>query len=281
MRVFVVIVAVVSFSIDCFSVGLKSGKGESRKGDFYFYWGWSREFYSNSNIHFEGDDYDFTLEKVVAKDRQSDFNFNTYFNPAWATIPQYDFRLGYYINEKYDISVGIDHMKYVMVANQTVKINGEIGEAYPVFNGAYENDDMVLGADFLQFEHTDGLNYANVELRRTDQLYENGRFDFSLLHGVSVGMLVPRTNATFMGRTRHDEFHLSGYGLGVLAAVNVRYNNRFFIQAEVKEGFINMPNIRITYLESDRASQKFWFTQTNIVLGMYIGTKKKGVVVAE
>ena len=262
---------VIQFS---YAVGLKNKRDNNRKGDSYVYWGWNRGFYSDSDIYFKGDDYDFTLKNVVAKDRQSPFNANTYFNPAWATIPQYDFRIGYYITNKYDISAGIDHMKYVMVGYQTVKIDGEISSFYPDFEGDYNNEDFDIDPDFLRFEHTDGLNYANVELRRTDEIIQKGKFSLSLIHGGSVGVLVPRTNAKFMGRTRHDEFHLSGYGFAGVVALNITYNNRWFIQSELKEGFINMPNIRITYLESDKASQKFWFTQSNVVVGMYIGVNR-------
>lgn len=45
------------------------------------YWGWNRGWYNNSDIQFKGTDYNFKLQNVVAKDRPSDFDFNTYFNP--------------------------------------------------------------------------------------------------------------------------------------------------------------------------------------------------------
>lgn len=35
------------------------------------------------------------------------------------TIPQYNLRFGYYLNEKYQITLGVDHMKYVMKAFQS------------------------------------------------------------------------------------------------------------------------------------------------------------------
>ena len=46
----------------------------SRKGSFYFYWGWNRDAYTKSDISFSGNDYNFTLDNVVAKDRQSPFD---------------------------------------------------------------------------------------------------------------------------------------------------------------------------------------------------------------
>jgi hypothetical protein len=39
------------------------------------------------------------------------------------TIPQTNFRIGYFINDHY-IALGVDHMKYVMAQNQVANITG-------------------------------------------------------------------------------------------------------------------------------------------------------------
>ena len=70
---------------------------KGNKGKLYIYWGWNRGAFSNSDITFRGTDYDFTLRDVVADDRQSKFDMKTYFVPGHATIPQYNFRIGYFI----------------------------------------------------------------------------------------------------------------------------------------------------------------------------------------
>ena len=51
--------------------------------------------------------------------------------PANITIPQTNYRIGYFFKEHYTISVGVDHMKYVMIADQKVQINGEINTGNP------------------------------------------------------------------------------------------------------------------------------------------------------
>lgn len=48
------------------------------KGRLYIYWGWNRAMYTKSEIHFTGNNYDFTLHKVIAKDRQSPIEARTY-----------------------------------------------------------------------------------------------------------------------------------------------------------------------------------------------------------
>ena len=71
------------------------------KGDIYSYWGWNWSWYSKSDIHFKGDNYDFTIHNVSAQDRQTAFTLDKYLNPSSMTIPQYNFRVGYFIKEKY------------------------------------------------------------------------------------------------------------------------------------------------------------------------------------
>lgn len=57
-------------------------KSSYNKGDIYSYWGWNFSWYSKSDIHFKGDNYDFTIHDATAQDRQTEFSFDNYFNPA-------------------------------------------------------------------------------------------------------------------------------------------------------------------------------------------------------
>ena len=146
-------------------------KKTSNKGRMYVFWGWNRGWYTNSDIHLTGNNYDISLNDVKAYDRQSEFGIDPYFTFGKMTIPQTNLRVGYFINDKYDISIGVDHMKYVMSNAQTVKINGEINDGSK-FDGIYMNDYIDLDLDFFIFEHTDGLNYINTEITRNDDLMQ-------------------------------------------------------------------------------------------------------------
>lgn len=242
----------------------------SRKGRLYFYWGRNRGRYSKSDIKFNGTDYEFTLKNVAARDKQSNFSINTYFNPSKATLPQYNFRVGYFIKNNWDISFGIDHMKYVVRANQTVKISGHIENTQTIYDGMYLNSDISITDDFLKFEHPDGLNYVNIELRRSDKIFDFNKIKISLTEGLGTGFLVPKTNTTLLNKERHDKFHLSGYGINSVIGINVSFLNKFFVQSEFKVGYINMHDIRTTKSQHDRASQSFFFSQVNFVFGAII-----------
>jgi hypothetical protein len=243
-----------------------------KKGSFYAYWGWNRATYSKSDIHFKGTNYDFTLNDVIARDRQSKFAFSTYF--ATVTIPQYNFRIGYFLNDKYDISFGADHMKYVMVGHQMNTINGYINTG-STYDGTYNDQLFYVNPKFLLFEHTDGLNYLNTEIRRNDNIFKYKNFKLNVIEGFGGGVIVPRTNTTLMNYARYDQFHLAGYGLGAVLGLNFQFWERYFIQFEEKVGYINMPDIRTTMHEEDKASQSFTWLQANFTFGVNFNYKRK------
>lgn len=266
-----------TLSLFCFTEGWAQNVGVSEthhKGDLYFYWGWNRGFYTQSDIHLHGKTYDFTLFDVVAKDHQTPFELNAYFNPVQATIPQTNFRIGYFFHDHYNLSFGFDHMKYVVQKYQTVKISGEIRETGMVYDGIYRNDAIVISPDFLELEHSNGLNYINFELRRFDQIFNFNKIKVNLTEGISIGALVPRTDAELLNFEDNDRFHLSGYGVGAIAALNLTFFNHFFLQTEAKGGFIDMPSLRTTPYSSDTGEQSFFFAQFNFVFGWVFHLQK-------
>ncbi|HZV69865.1 MAG TPA: hypothetical protein VFG10_09985 [Saprospiraceae bacterium] len=238
----------------------------SRKGSFYIYWGWNRAMYTESDIHFIGENFDFRLENVKSHDVPSS-DITNYINPFKVTIPQTNFRVGYFIQNHYALSVGFDHMKYVVGTDQVVKINGVINNTETIYDGNYSNQDITINSGFLQFEHTNGLNYINMDVRRFDEILDLNKIKINLTEGVGAGILLPKTDATLFGKNNNDEYHLSGYGMSSLVGLNISFFKFLFLQSEGKFGYINMPDIRISKHNEEKASQSFLFAQFNILIG--------------
>ncbi len=163
----------------------------------FAYWGWNRGYFSASDITFKGDDYNFTLQDVKSDDKPKPFGIY-YFKLDEITMPQTNYRIGYFFKDNFTVSI-----------DGTINTGGD-------FDSTYINDEIVLTEDFLLFEHTDGLNYINVEVSRFDNLdnwleFPIKNIDINLTEGVGVGVLYPRTNTTLLGKERYDEFHVSGY----------------------------------------------------------------------
>jgi len=204
------------------------------------------------------------------------------------TIPQTNFRMGYFINDHYNISLGLDHMKYVMrqdqIANVTGNVNLPSSDVGSMYNGVYNNTPVNFLANyidydhgtpfpFLTFEHTDGLNYINTEISRVDDfsklfgITNTDKIQINLTEGVGGGFLYPKTNAQILGYKRHDDFHVSGYGVSAKVGINVTVFKHYFIQGELKGGYINMNDIRTTAVTNDTASQHFMFLERVISFG--------------
>ena len=241
------------------------------KGKFFISWGGNRDSYSKSDITFRGKDYDFTLENVQAHDKPKGWHVD-YINPARMTIPQTNFRMGYFISDHYSVAIGVDHMKYVMSQNKAVDVNG-----YYPNPGSYDellvDNQVLLTEEFLKYEHTDGLNYVNTEFSRHDdissifKIVNTDKIQVNLTEGIGFGLLYPKTNTTLLGKERHDDFHVSGYGTSLKAGLNVTFFKYFYIQGELKGGYINMQDIRTTQSTEDSASQDFFFFQRIIAVG--------------
>ena len=274
----ILLIIVISVSnIKVFAQEQKTQKyTANNKGKILISWGGNRDSYTKSDIKFKGDDYSFTLKDVKSHDKPKGWHLD-YFDPGRMTIPQTNLKIGYFISNYYLISVGVDHMKYVMTQNQTANIKGEINlpieQLGSQFNGTYNNVPIQLTEDFLKFEHTDGLNYINTEFSRVDdissifKIQNIDKIQINLTEGIGVGVLFPKTNTTLLQKERYDEFHVAGYGASVRIGINFTFFKHFFIQTDLKGGYINMNDIRTTNSTSDSASQHFFFFQRIISLG--------------
>lgn len=243
----------------------------TNKGKFYVYWGGNRGYYSGSDIRFKGSDYDFTLQNATAHDKPKGWHVD-YINPARITIPQTNLRIGYFFSDHYNVSIGVDHMKYVMTQNQEVGIKGyypnqgSYGETLP-------NGNVLLTEDFVTFEHTDGLNYVNAEINRVDdiskfvRINDTDKIQFNATYGIGAGVLYPKTNAQMFGRQRYDDFKVSGFGVSAKAGLNLTFFKHYFIQYEAKIGYIDITNARISHNTSDKAMHHFTFFESIIAIG--------------
>ena len=248
----------------------------TNKGRFFVSWGWNRAAYTKSNICFKGSDYDFELRKVVAHDKPSDVSFHNYLQIDRITIPQTNFKIGYFVRKNLAISVGFDHMKYVMDNNQTVFMKGVITQ-----QGQYEgtfNAEKKIAEDFLTYEHTDGLNYINAEVEKYFNLYHslNNKLVVDVLLGGGAGVMMPRTDIKLMNYARSDEFHVSGFGLSAKAGIQATILKHLLIRFQNKNGYINMPDINLHKKGiPGRGKQSFFFTTLEGTIGYSFSFNEK------
>ena len=78
---------------------------------------------------------------------------------------------------------------------------------------------------------------------------------------------IDRKGSHFLGNYNRDAYQLSGYGTALITGLQVRLLDGFFIQSEWKGGYISMPKVRISAIDSEKASHSFLFHQYNFVFG--------------
>ena len=245
----------------------------SKKGQMFVFWGWNRAGFTKSDIRFKGAGYDFTLENVVAHDRPSPLSLD-YVNPGSLSIPQFNFRLGYFIKDNLALVIAQDHMKYVMDQDQLADFKGYISD--PVYAGMVQNGQIDLADEqFLTFEHTDGLNYINIGLEKYQSLSSKKNVDIVWSYGGGFGMMMPKSNVKLFGNERSDRFHIAGFGADARTNINFIFWKNWMARVEGKVGYINMPDIKTTLNNKpDKAMQDFMFAQVNFGIGYTFNTKK-------
>lgn len=206
----------------------------------YVQWGYNKEWYTSSNIHFSmGNGNHFILHHAKASDKP-DYDA-IYKKPFEISIPQYNYRIGFYLNEKQSkaIEINFDHAKYVVNNFQKVHVSGTI-------DGQTVNGDSILNpATFLHLEHTDGANWLHINYVRQKTLFNainNKRPLLTLIEKIGAGINIPRTDFTWRGSRFNNDFHIAGYNFSAEAGFRYYLNNRLYLEGTGKSGYVRYIN---------------------------------------
>lgn len=225
----------------------------------YLQWGYNTECYTRSNIHFKlanGDD--FRLLKARAHDKP-DMDA-IWKSPGDISIPQYNYRLGLYINKKRSkaLELNFDHIKYVVKRGQKVKVKGSINQQ------SVDGDSILNSVNFLHLEHTDGgnllhLNYVQQQTILTTK--GTKRPLVNLLWKAGAGINIPRTDFTYHGDRFNNKFHIAGYNISAEAGARLYPFRHFFIEGTGKTGFVRYMNALADTkaLKGSRVSHSFGY----------------------
>ena len=227
----------------------------------YLQWGYNKDWYTRSNIHFKlsnGDN--FQLHNARAHDRP---NFaDIYKNPAEISIPQYNYRIGFYLNKikTRSLELNFDHIKYVVTDGQKVHVTGTI-------NGIKVDGDSILDPQrFLHFEHTDGGNLLHINYVQQKTLWMNKSKTRPLINFIwkaGAGINIPRTDITYRGDRLNNNFHIAGYNVSAEAGARLYVSKKLFFEGTGKTGYVRYINAlaNTTLLKGNRAHHGFGYAE--------------------
>lgn len=241
---------------------------EKKRFQFYLSWGYNRDWFSRSNLHFSNPElgHDFVVEKVRAKDRPGFSQIIPLAKKFDFAIPQYNYRLGLFFKNKpqWGFEISFDHTKYVMVEDQTLKVRGNI------FGAAIDTTMLISSTRFLHFEHTNGANFLMGNLINKKELFQSKRQRLMLIGKLGAGIVIPKTFVIFLGEELDNKFHVAGYLSGFEASIRYQYQ-RVFIDLSGKGVFANYTNVLV--LPGTKANHHFWCFEAIATLGAVIGRK--------
>lgn len=261
-----------------FSHSLHGQSVLDREGKLWATWGYNRAQYSNSTIRLHGEGFDITFHDAMAQDMPEEWDPGVYMNPLKLTIPQFNFRVGYFFTNQNSISFGWDHMKYRLTQHQQVRMTGWIDKSRSEeYAGSYDNHLIVLAPDLLKLEHSDGFNFVNVTVDHLQSIWmsKNGKHSFNFMGALSAGAMIPWTESRLFDNQHRNRPHLSGYALSGQLGVRFEFFRHGFVQFRFQHGYANLPDVMIEDLAPSRAEHSVWFTERSVSLGFYVPFKGK------
>lgn len=235
----------------------------------YIQWGYNRDWYTKSDIHFKSSTYDFTIYDVVAKD-QPDFDYYKD-HPFDITIPQNSYRIGVYLNKEHThaIEINYDHAKYVQVDGQTLRMKGTI-------DGNYVDQDTMLDRYVVHVEHTNGANFYQLNYVGQQELKHNKKKDrpwATLIWKAGGGIVMPKSDIILFYKRLDNKYAVAGYIFSGEFGTRFYPLKNLFLEVTVKNGYANYVNAHA--IGDGRINHDFWFGEVIGLIGYDINFGKK------
>lgn len=210
-----------------------------KKGEIYFSWGYNKEWYTHSNIHINqpslGNHY--TFKNTIGVDKPG---WNGHFFQKALTIPQYNYRIGYFFKDNWAVELNFDHTKFVVAPHQLLHVQGTMHKT--------SVDKFVVNSpDILEYQLNNGANFFLFNLvRRLQMPYVHFRnLDAALLLKAGVGFMVPHVANTIYGHPNKQQFQFGGLDVGGEAALRVTFFRHVYLEYCNKLVYANYWGLKI------------------------------------
>ena len=247
---------------------LDQPKKHKRPGAVYFSWGYNGEWYTRSTVHVkqnsDGNDYD--LIHVQARDHKGwDEGI---FNKA-LTIPQYNYRLGYYFNDKQDLAIELnfDHTKYIIVDGQNIHFKGSQSHA------SLDTNIVFSGNNGFYYYLNNGANFFLVNLVKRVGLYhsKDNNLRVDLTGKAGIGPVIPHVENSFFGHPNDPHFQLGGWNTGLETALRFTVMRYAYLEMSQKVDYARYSNLKIY---DGTAKQNFGTYELILSIGFILPTTK-------
>lgn len=250
-------------------IAVAQKKGTERKGEFYFSWGYNKEWYTRSNVKVEQPalNTSYTMHNVYSHD-----------HPGWdeglfsmpISVPQYNYRLGYFFNRKkgWGFEINFDHTKHIIQDGQEIKISG-------MLNGK-QTDSAINFSEGNGFYYylNNGANFLLFNIVKRWNSYENkdGNFKLDILAKAGIGPVIPHVQNSLFGQANEPGFQLGGWNMGLEAGFRGTFFKHVYLEFTNKIDYADYSGLKVY---KGTASQSFGTYELILSLGITIPAGKK------
>lgn len=244
-------------------------KKKHRTGSIYFSWGYNSEWYTRSTVHVTQRELqnDYDLVQVKAHDHKGWNDKSIFKQPI--TIPQYNYRLGYYFNDKQDLAfeINFDHTKYIIANNQQIRVKG-------IRNNAPVDQDILFSENngFYYFLNN-GANFLLFNIVKRYGLYHtpDRSIAIDLTGKAGIGPVIPHVENKLFGATNDMGFQLGGWNTGLETALRVTVMKYGFLEFSQKVDYARYSHLKVA---SGTAKQNFGTYELILSAGFILPTTK-------
>ena len=202
-----------------------------RKGEFYFSWGYNKDFYTKTNVSISQPSLNnnFTFKNTTLVDHPG--WDEALFNVA-LSIPQYNYRIGYFLNKEKNLAIEInfDHTKALFKNDQTVNLVG-------TYHGRQIDSSFIfsktgIGTSKNYYYLNNGANFLLFNIVKRTRFNKNTKsaFDVDGLAKIGIGPLIPHVENCLFGEKNTQLFQFGGWNTGVEYAIRSTYKKHLYLE---------------------------------------------------
>jgi hypothetical protein len=230
---------VLLFTIPLYSIGQTKKK---HKGEIYFSWGYNTEWYTRSTL------------KIYQPELNNNYKFKSirgHDHRGWddglfskaLSIPQYNYRLGYFFNNKKDLGVEInfDHTKFIF-SDQQAAIKGTL-------NGRQVDSSVYFSAPTgFYYYLNNGANFLLFNIVKRWHWHTNKQENIKIeaLAKAGIGPLIPHVQNKFFNQPENKPgFQLGGWNTGVEGALRSTFYKHVYLEFAGKLDYARYSGLKI------------------------------------
>jgi len=215
-----------------FSAEAQTKKKKDKKGEFYFSWGYNKEWYTHSTVHVTqaalGNAY--TINNITAHDHIG-WNEGLFSIPI--SVPQYNYRIGFLINRKKNLffEINFDHTKYI-IADQNAHITGTLNNKQTDTTVHFSDNNTANSSSTFYYYLNNGANFLLFNLVKRWPLHESSSHNFKLdgFGKAGIGPLVPHAENMLFGVKNDPHFQIGGWNIGAEAALRATFYKTVYLE---------------------------------------------------